>query len=200
MPSIKPKIQGYVEPELFSAFEQWRIEQGKGISEALNDLLKEFFGFDKILPSAPGGLKQEDLEDLIEKKLANLIIRLETNEQKIQHLENERLQKLVEGALVAYSMPLILRIEAVEQIIKPIEGLAEISHPLPESVGDSLQSPFPLERLKQSDLERRLKISKGILTKRRDRADFKEWSQSRDPQGIAWAWDAITKKYLAVEQ
>lgn len=283
MPSIKPKIQGYVEPELFSVFEQWRIEQGKGISEALNDLLKEFFGF-KISPS--GGLRQEDVEDLIEKKIIGV-------EQKIQHLENERLQKLVEGALVAYSMPLLLRLEAVEQIIKPIEGLAEISHPLPESVGDSLQSPLeelekesepsslevedaqanslpeislqspsysadnyprrgdrfctshgkegeiikiwpenpkyeiqwdglalpkrhdladlqvmgacripspiPLEGLKQAELEKRLGIAKGTLTKRRGRPDFKEWSQGHDPDGIAWTWDAIARKYLAVE-
>ena len=67
------------------------------------------------------------------------------------------------------------------------------------------QSPEPppisirLTGLKQSELERRLKISKGTLTKRRDRPDFKEWSREKDPDKIAWQWDAIARKYLAVE-
>lgn len=61
------------------------------------------------------------------------------------------------------------------------------------------QSPLPLEGLKQSELERRLKIAKGTLTKRRNRDDFKEWSREKDPDKIAWQWDAIARKYLAVE-
>lgn len=120
MPSIKPKIQGYVQPEIFQAFEQWKAEQGiEGVSEALNELFKQFFGFEK--PLLDVGLSKEEIEALIEEKLAALQIWAKFAEERIQYLE---------------------------KVIQPIEGLAEISQPLEaaemleESPEDSLQSPL----------------------------------------------------------
>lgn len=284
MPSIKPKIQGYVEPELFAAFEQWRIEQNKGISEALNDLLKEFFGFEKLAPV--GCLSREQIEEMVEAKIQ---ASLDRDSRFQEALESVRLQEsVIQERQSTRLNQLLMRIEAVETALRPIEGLAEISHPcespdnLPEDsrwkIGDRVrvicksnyegmpgtiidfderlgwhiavdrwweavgisesviderqrragniwcepcdmklleeipdnppqsEEPvkkppltIPLTGLKQSELEQRLKLAKGILPRRRDKADFKEWSQRHDPQGVAWQWDAIAKKYLAVE-
>lgn len=278
MPSIKPKIQGYVEEEIFQAFQQWKAEQGiESISDALNELLKRFFGFEKATP-AVGGLNKEEIEALIEVKLAAIHTWVRFAEEKINEFEwrlkmepgqspleesgvveeskgdyeeslleernwkiGDRVRVLCKssyqgrlGSIIDFDERLgwhvavdrwweavgvaesaiderqrragniwcdpsdmeLMPQESEEQ--PPLSSLEQEdleANPLPIPP----QSPVPLEGLKQSDLERRLKTAKGILSKRRSKPDFKEWSRERDPDKIAWQWDAIARKYLAVE-
>lgn len=46
---VKPKLQGYVQQELFDEFERYRTAHNLSQSRALEKLLAEFFG----KPSAP---------------------------------------------------------------------------------------------------------------------------------------------------
>ncbi len=48
----------------------------------------------------------------------------------------------------------------------------------------------PLSALIQGDLAKRLDLNSSTVGRRKNKPDFPEWSQSKDPEGIAW-------KYLA---
>ncbi|KAM3095244.1 heavy metal translocating P-type ATPase [Phormidesmis sp. 146-12] len=63
----------------------------------------------------------------------------------------------------------------------------------------SLRLPAPLGRMKQSDLARRFGIATQSLTRQRSSSDFTTWSQSKDPEGIAWFYEPATKCYYTIE-
>ena len=48
----------------------------------------------------------------------------------------------------------------------------------------------PLSALIQGDLAKRLDLNSSTVGRRKNKPDFPEWSQSKDPEGVAW-------KYLA---
>lgn len=285
MPSIKPKIQGYVEEEIFQAFQQWKAEEGiEGISDALNELLKRFFGFEKATP-AVGGLNKEEIEALIDAKLAAIHTWARFAEEKINKMEWRLKMEPEESLLDSPQSPLeesgVAEESKGDYGKSPLEernwkigdrvrvlckssykgrlgtiidfderlgwhvavdrwweavGVSESDidqrkrggniwcdpnnmelieeEPPPSSLEqeDLEANPLPippqssepsisirLTGLKQAELERRLKIAKGTLTKRRNKPDFKEWSREQDPNGVGWQWDAIARKYLAVE-
>lgn len=67
MGTDRPRIQAYVEPELYNYYQGWKQERGiEGDSAALNELLREFFG-EKVIRSeiTSPGLSKEDIEELI---------------------------------------------------------------------------------------------------------------------------------------
>jgi len=53
--------------------------------------------------------------------------------------------------------------------------------------------------MKQGDLARRFGIAVQTLTRQRSSSDFTAWSQSKDPEGIAWFYEPETKCYYTVE-
>ncbi len=73
-------------------------------------------------------------------------------------------------------------------------------------VTESIISPLPVvtvetetslkaDRLKQSELAKRLSINTQTLTHYRSQPEFAEWSRSKDPQGIAWFFDQVSKSF-----
>lgn len=53
--------------------------------------------------------------------------------------------------------------------------------------------------LTQADLAKRLDIHPSTVGRRKTGADFPEWSQSKDPEGVAWKYLAKTEKFVPVE-
>lgn len=51
----------------------------------------------------------------------------------------------------------------------------------------------------QADLAKRLDINPSTVGRRKTEADFSEWSQSKDPEGIAWKYEPKTKMFVPVE-
>lgn len=49
--------------------------------------------------------------------------------------------------------------------------------------------------LKQDELAKRLKVSSQSLTRKRLKPEFPIWTQARDPEGIAWDFDPVAKRY-----
>ena len=74
-------------------------------------------------------------------------------------------------------------------------------HPAVETAieQEKLKMPSPLGHLKQSDLARRLGMSPQTLTYRRSRADFVEWSMTKDPEGVAWLYEPGSRYFYTVE-
>ncbi|MBE9010839.1 heavy metal translocating P-type ATPase [Pseudanabaenaceae cyanobacterium LEGE 13415] len=57
---------------------------------------------------------------------------------------------------------------------------------------------MPLGMLKQTDLAERLNIATQTITAKRLKADFPEWSQKRDPEGIAWCYEPGSRMFHTV--
>lgn len=56
------------------------------------------------------------------------------------------------------------------------------------------------QSLIQAELAKRLDVHSSTVGKRKSDADFVEWSQSRDPEGIAWEYSSDTKEFFPVEK
>jgi len=55
------------------------------------------------------------------------------------------------------------------------------------------------ELLTQAELSKRFGYDSGTLTKNRSKPSFKEWSQSKDPEGKAWEYLPDSQRYGLVE-
>ncbi len=55
------------------------------------------------------------------------------------------------------------------------------------------------QALIQAELAKRLAVHSGTLTKRKGDPDFSQWTQSRDPEGIAWKYSPRKKVFTPVE-
>lgn len=56
------------------------------------------------------------------------------------------------------------------------------------------------QSLIQAELAKRLDVHSSTVGKRKSDPDFSEWSQSRDPEGIAWKYSAKTKEFVPLEK
>jgi hypothetical protein len=61
------------------------------------------------------------------------------------------------------------------------------------------QEQSTLQALIQAELAKRLDVHSSTVGKRKSDPDFPEWSQSRDPEGIAWIYSPETKEFLPTE-
>ncbi|MEC4985634.1 MAG: hypothetical protein SAJ37_00610 [Oscillatoria sp. PMC 1068.18] len=66
----------------------------------------------------------------------------------------------------------------------------------------SIESEQELENASQSiiqaELAKRLEVHSSTVGKRKTDADFGEWSQSKDPEGIAWEYSPNTKMFSPI--
>jgi flagellar biosynthesis GTPase FlhF len=51
----------------------------------------------------------------------------------------------------------------------------------------------------QAELAKRLDVHSSTVGKRKSDPDFAEWSQSRDPEGIAWEYSPDTKEFMPID-
>ena len=79
----------------------------------------------------------------------------------------------------------------IEESADLVEALAE--HSSAESSDSSLS-------LIQAELAKRLDLHSSTVGKRKSDSDFSEWSQSRDPEGIAWQYVPETKMFVPSEE
>ena len=56
------------------------------------------------------------------------------------------------------------------------------------------------QSLIQAELAKRLDLNSSTVGRRKSDPDFEEWSQSKDPEGIAWKYEPDTKLFVAVVQ
>ena len=52
----------------------------------------------------------------------------------------------------------------------------------------------------QAELAKRLDVHSSTVGKRKSDEDFPEWSQSRDPEGIAWEYNPEAKEFVPLEK
>lgn len=89
---------------------------------------------------------------------------------------------------------------SVAQLTKTESSTATVEA---ESDLEDLSSDQPVSidaghSLIQAELAKRLDLNSSTVGRRKSDPDFEEWSQSKDPEGIAWKYESDTKLYVAV--
>lgn len=199
MATDKPKLQGYVEQQLYDRFTQWKAERGiEKDSQALNELLRESFGVPSPQVPAPDDAHiRQIVELLVEEKLEQRLSNLPSNPPSDTELLSEIADDYHE--LEDKFQELESRVSSLENLV-PVTGRSpENCHTedtLPEG---NLTSELPAS-LSGTELAKRLKIDKSLVTKNREKVTFEEWTASKDPEGLVWRYMADTKRYQPVEQ
>lgn len=87
---------------------------------------------------------------------------------------------------------------SVAQLTKePPTATIEADSATDDSVSDQLASIDAGQSLIQAELAKRLDLNSSTVGRRKTDPDFEEWSQSKDPEGIAWRYEADTKLFVA---
>ena len=182
MPSTRPKIQAYLDEAIHKRLTDWKIEHGEASeSAALNQILAEYFGISQSSNQSQISLKAE-IDEYLNKQFNELSNQMGLQLRTQFAIWNKALQDGLSG--------LNSRIEALEKICEPIEGLGELSNKLhspPESESEALNC---------SGLARRLGCNHGTISKNRGKPDFEQWSKERDPDAIAWRYDREKKLFF----
>ncbi|MEQ8959646.1 MAG: hypothetical protein RLP02_17275 [Coleofasciculus sp. C2-GNP5-27] len=58
----------------------------------------------------------------------------------------------------------------------------------------------PSQSLIQAELAKRLDVHSSTIGKRKSDPDFPQWSQSKDPEGVAWEYSPKTREFSPVEE
>ncbi len=86
---------------------------------------------------------------------------------------------------------------STSEVEEPLESLDE-SKDLWVQSADKEQNAS--SGLIQAELAKRLDVHSSTVGKRKSDPDFSEWSQSRDPEGIAWEYAPETKEFLPLQK
>lgn len=195
MSTDKPRIQAYIEPQLYEKLKRFQQERGLKESPALNQILAEYFGVEDSQPTTR-------IEDELKKQWDEFnLFRIELKNEVWLQLKkefaiwNETLAKAA-SSIVDFNT----RLEALEATVKPIEGLAELSRELPISEPfDKSPSELP-KSLNGSELGRRLGVAKSVISRRKAQPNFYNWTKSKDPEAIAWRYDRKSLQFFPVCQ
>ncbi len=106
-----------------------------------------------------------------------------------QLAKEQQSQKATEASAVAHS-------SAVAQLTKPKTETEAATTDLDEA---EIRPIDTSQGLIQAELAKRLDVNSSTVGRRKSDADFAEWSQSKDPEGIAWKYVAETKMYVVAE-
>ena len=98
------------------------------------------------------------------------------------------------GNILDESEPVPQLVEVEETAnIAPVTPV--VSAPLsPKEVEEHSPVESPLGLI-QSELAKRLDVHSSTIYKRRDDPDFSTWTQTRDPQGVAWIYSSDTRLF-----
>lgn len=135
--------------------------------------------FDSLKQKEPIPSKSESSTRDLPESLAPLV------EEEPEHRESLSLTGEVEADLE----PLAQQKQEQTESIKPQEDLRTDSPNKEQKASQSLI---------QAELAKRLDVHSSTVGKRKSDPDFSEWSQSRDPEGIAWEYSPDSKEFLPV--
>jgi hypothetical protein len=170
-----------------------QADKGETPSLTAQRLIRQLLGIQKIPPDRLTSLLtqvgefQEQVEsiktfvdDSIDQRLAALDMLV--NEGIDQHMKAELVQVRT-------------RFDELEQRWDKYFQIQRQERTLPTSTTQG--SKLPNEPLNNSELARRLinpktghPYSQSAISRQKDRVDFPEWSQERDPQGVGWEYES----------
>ena len=144
---LKPKLQGYVQQELFDEFERFRATHNLNQSKALEKLLAEYFGKPSASTLPPvDALATSTLADSLRAELAALRLEL------VQRLEVVESRLAIESATI------------VNELAAPLDGLAEVSADnIPDLINVPIASDATTTPTEQIVSAANLKIESAVV-------------------------------------
>ena len=105
-----------------------------------------------------------------------------------------------------------LSVKGIAQLAKQEQKSASVAQEVkadsPESLDEESTTKIttknkteidPLSALIQADLAKRLDLNSSTVGRRKNKPDFPEWSQSKDPEGIAWRYLAHKELFVPAD-
>ena len=87
-------------------------------------------------------------------------------------------------------------VRGIAQLAKQEQQSAKVTNKV-KAVSQAETNSLPLI---QADLAKRLDLNSSTVGRRKSKPDFPEWSQSKDPEGIAWQYLADKEVFVPVDR
>jgi hypothetical protein len=175
MATENPKVSGYVPEQVYQKIvqlkEQWQL---KSTSQVLTLILQDYFGIEAHPTLSASGFSHT--------------ARLLALEAEVKRLDQQM--------LAAQEVMAQLNLEYQSINRSPDSTPSDRTESLLFRRGVVRQPKItPLGPHRSGELAERLGVSKSTISLYKQRDDFSEWSQSRDPQGVAWTYQPKTKRF-----
>ncbi len=172
MPTENPKISLYVPQHIYDRFIEYKDQSGLSMSQAGTVLLAEYFGLEETVKDIREGVTIGGVT----------LDRVEKIENDIKQLK-EQINNLVNQDKINSKLP-----NEIKELSSSLQG------ELPFTLGEAIVKEISLT---SSNLAKRLnqKSYRSINNHlRKPEAEFYDWSQSQDPDNIAWKKRKVDKK------
>jgi hypothetical protein len=148
----------------------------------------------------------ERIESIVEDRLTSLIANQNNLLNRLQELEVQ-IANLPLADDRPPSLPFVDNVDTTVDSVEneddrlPVDKTVDIvddkhSHPSPTSVDKPVDDVDKV--LTQAELSKRLGVDPATLSKNRAKPNFPEWSQGKDPKGMAWRYLPGAKRYTPV--
>ncbi len=183
---------------------------GESDNQTAQRLMREVLGLSTEVSTQSTLTLDERIESIVEDRLSSFA----ANQNDLLSRLQERLQEL--EAQIA-NLPLTddrpsspLPVDKVDKSVDdvdnehdrlPVDSAVDSvddkhNHFSPELVDNAVDTVD--ETLTQAELSKRLGVDPATLSKNRAKANFPEWSQGKDPKGMAWRYLPEAKRYTPV--
>lgn len=200
MLSGSPKVSGYLPPAVYdippAVYDQlmaFKTKRGLPSAEmAVTVILSEYFGL--LQPPVITATDTTSRLETLETNCTSLSETVAELRAAIATLQASSSPLLEESA----AAPTSLSASHNEAANEPSETDSLLDHPeeqgeeLVES--ESLNQPFSTS-MTQAALARRLSVGTSTISRMQSKPNFPEWSQQKDPEGIAWVKSPDTKLF-----
>lgn len=152
MATDRPRIQAYIDPDLYNRYQDWKKEKGfDKESPAINELLREFFGEKVQSEIASPALNKEDIEELIaeECEIGLRKIRQEAVDKlstipeinaRVEAQVQTWMDEKAEDWMLRLGQKFCDRIYALEQKLQAVEDKLDIKDGMPSLLQEALHT------------------------------------------------------------
>jgi hypothetical protein len=174
--------------------------QPEPVTEEQSSSLKELLTQNRLEVDAQPQVQPEPVTEEQPTSLKELLT------QKIAEVDTEPQPEPVTEEQPSPSLKELLAQKKAEVDTEPQVQPTPESQEIPnekEDLGTDLleqEEHIVLQPLIQAELAKRLDVHSSTVGKRKSDPDFTDWSQSRDPEGIAWVYLPETKEFMPQKQ
>lgn len=189
-----PKVSGYLPPAVYNfppaVYDQlmaFKAKRGlQSVEMAMTVILSEYFGLFQA-PMVTGTDTTASRVETLEAKCTSLSETVTELRAAIATLQASSSASLGESEQEAFVTAQPESSLPVDQSELPYESQSYTAPRTPEHSSAS--------EMTQADLARRLGVSTSSISRMQSKPNFSEWSQQKDPEGIAWAKSPDTKLF-----
>lgn len=201
MPTEKPSVMTYVDPGLYKQLVALKEKRrARSLSQTVEEILKEYVS-GSISSSMFSSLFLEQNRQLIQQ--VNLLLEshqaLQENMVKLQRII---ITKIISSTSTSTQTELFYQELKEKKCIQEfVQENGVIKSSKQENTKNNSAQTLSIvsNGLTGIQLATRLNINSSILSRRRSRPDFSQWSQKLDPDRIAWTYIGFSRRFCPTE-